>query len=71
MLVGRLQEPASRRRQLLDLGLHVSAKPGVRGRELSGRGYPLNQPGVIQHCRVMDERGDGPALVLEYGRGAP
>ena len=41
LLVGCLHEPAARRRQLLDLGLHFSAKPGVRGCELSGCGYPL------------------------------
>jgi hypothetical protein len=64
-LIACLQDPSTRRRKLLDPGLHVGPELGVGGGELGGGGDRLQQRGVLQHGWVVDEGGDRLALALQ------
>jgi hypothetical protein len=66
-LVGRFEDPSPRFPELDHPGAHLGLEPRVRGREL-GRGRDgLAESRILEHIRVMDERGNRPASALDDG----
>ena len=69
--VAGLDDPRARGAHLGELGAQLRLQARVLEREARGRADGLEQRGLVEERRVVDERGDPPAVVLEHGDGAP
>ena len=57
--------PPPRGGELGELRAHLGIEPGVRGRQPRRGGDALDEPRVVEDRRVVDERGERPAVALD------
>jgi hypothetical protein len=69
LAVAGLHDPCARRSQLGEARQQFGVQPLILERERGGANDGAQQPGVLEQHRVMDERGDEPALVNDLGHG--